>query len=226
MRWRIGVLIGVLFTQACASAPHDYAAYLHHMPRSILVLPPRNESTEVMAPYIYLSTVTRPLAEQGYYVFPVAVIDALMKENGLPMPEDMAQVPLAKIREIIDPDAVLYMTIKDWGTKYRLIDSVTTVHLAGQLVDTDTGTLLWEGEFKLQRSSSEGQSDPIAMLIVAVISQIVSNYVDPTRGVARMNNTQLFLNPLDGLLVGARNPLHPDDQRKRREEQNRQIAEE
>ena len=82
----------ILLVQGCATAtvkPFDYSAYLAHMPRSILVLPPTNESTEVMAPYIYLSTVTRPLAEQGYYVFPVAVIDSMMKENGLSSPEEM-----------------------------------------------------------------------------------------------------------------------------------------
>jgi hypothetical protein len=54
-------------------------------------------------------------------VFLVAFVDILMKQNGLPHPEDMAQVPLDRIREVIDPDAVLYTTIKDWGTKYRLI---------------------------------------------------------------------------------------------------------
>ncbi len=62
----------------CATTPYDYAPYRQHMPRSILVLPPLNKSVEVNAPYSYLSTVTRPLAECGYYVFPVAVIDAFL----------------------------------------------------------------------------------------------------------------------------------------------------
>ena len=226
-RWQLGLLSGLLFAQGCVSpTPPDYAAYLDHMPRSILVLPPINESTEVMAPYIYLSTVTRPLAERGYYVFPVAFIDILMKQNGLPQPEDMAQAPLTKIREIIDPDAVLYMTVKDWGTKYRLIDSVTRVHLVGRLIDTDTGALLWQGEHLVERSSSEGQSDVISMLVVAVIQQIVSNFIDPTRNVARMNNTQLFLNDFNGLLIGVRHPRYEEDQRRRREILNRHIAEE
>ena len=56
----------------CATTSTDYRAYIQHMPRSILVLPPLNESAEVLAPYSFLSTITRPLAERGYYVFPVA----------------------------------------------------------------------------------------------------------------------------------------------------------
>ena len=178
-----------------------------------------------MAPYIYLSTVTRPLAERGYYVFPVAVIDALMKENGLPHPDDMAGVPLSKIREIIGPDAVLYMTVLDWGTKYRLIDSVTKVHLAGTLIDVDTETVLWQGEHLVEHSSSQGASDPIGMLVAAVVSQIVSSIVDPTRGVARQNNTVLFLNQRSGLLFGGRHPDYEAALRQRREELNRSIAE-
>ena len=56
------VLFGLFGWLGCAGIPpHDYSAYLDHMPRSILVLPPVNESTAVMAPYIYLATVTRPL---------------------------------------------------------------------------------------------------------------------------------------------------------------------
>ena len=68
-----GLFLGLILLEGCR-APHDYSAYLDHMPRSILVLPPLNNSLEPVAPYIYLSTVTRPLAERGYYVFPVAVI--------------------------------------------------------------------------------------------------------------------------------------------------------
>jgi hypothetical protein len=45
----------------------------------------------------YLSTLTKPLAEKGYYVLPVAVIDQFLKENGLPTPAEMNGIPLEKI---------------------------------------------------------------------------------------------------------------------------------
>jgi len=48
--------------------PYNYAALEQSKPRSILVLPPVNNTVEVDAPYIYLSTISRPLAEKGYYV--------------------------------------------------------------------------------------------------------------------------------------------------------------
>lgn len=71
------------------------------------VLPPLNQDTDIKDTYDCLSTVTRPLAEMGYYVHPVAVVDQFMKENGLPTAGEMHQVPLDKIRDIIGADAVL-----------------------------------------------------------------------------------------------------------------------
>lgn len=217
-------LLVSFFVQGCANQKRvDYSNYLEHMPRSILVLPPQNESTEVMAPYIYLSTVTRPLAERGYYVFPVAVIDALMKENGVPSPYEMAQVPLNKIREIINPDAVLYMTIQEWGTEYRILDSATTVRLWGRIVDTDTGIVIWEGKETVVHSSSSGQSGIVEMLVAALVNQIVSTLTDPSHDVACETNSRLFLNEDDGLLIGERCSGYEEDQREHRALQNQAI---
>ncbi len=59
----------ILITSGCATTPYDYSAFEKSRPRSIVVIPPNNNSIDVNAPYIYLSTLTRPLAEKGYYVF-------------------------------------------------------------------------------------------------------------------------------------------------------------
>ncbi len=220
------LLSGILLLQGCATTtpPFDYGAYMQHMPASILVFPPCNESAEVMAPYIYLSTVTRPLAERGYYVFPVAVIDKLMKENGISSPDEMAQVPIDKINEIIDPDAILYITIKQWGTKYQILNSTIVVHVEGQLVHADTGTVLWQGGQKAVRNSSNGQNGIIEMLIAALINQIVSTYIDPSREIAQTANNHLFTNPNNGLLLGKRHNQFEADQRLCRERMNKTIA--
>ena len=67
---RAGILFAALLLAGCASRPpYDYTNYRQHPPRSILVLPPLNQSTDIRGTYSYLSTVTYPLAEMGYYVF-------------------------------------------------------------------------------------------------------------------------------------------------------------
>jgi len=211
--------IGALLIQGCAATTpksHDYSGYLAHMPRSILVLPPQNQSTEVMAPYIYLSTISRVLAEKGYYVYPVAVVDAMMKDNGAPTPEDMARIPLKKIKEIIGPDAVLYLTISEWGAKYQLVATTAVVHIRARLVDTATGTLLWEGEHSVVQDQASGSGgNLLQMMVAALVAKIVTNVSDPTREIAYRCNYELFDAPHDGLLFGEHNQAFAEEQRRR-----------
>lgn len=196
---------------ACASTePYDYTAFLAHAPRSVLVLPPLDNSVEVEATYGYLSTVTRPLAERGYYVFPVAVVDRLLRDNGLADPADMHAAPLDRIREIFGADAVLYLTIQDWGTSYRVLDSATEVTVEAHLVDVASGTEIWSATDSAVASSSSGSGNLVGMLVGAVVGQIASSVSDPSTGVARACNYELFCDE-DGLLVGPLSPEYGQD---------------
>lgn len=208
-------LVAALVATGCATAPgYDYSAYRADPPRSILVLPPINNTVEVGAPYVYLSTVTRPLAEAGYYVYPVAVIDAFMKENGLPDPTEMQSVPLHKIDEIIGPDAVLYTTIEQWGQKYHVLSSNTTIEVSARLVDADTGILLWDGSAQAIEGSNSGQGGLLAALIVALVDQIVDTTADRSHEVARMANVNMVGDRHNGLPLGPYNPNHVTDPRR------------
>src|SRR5215203_5425701 len=97
------------------------------MSRWILGMPSLDELPATNASYDYLSTVTEPPAERGYYGFPVAMVDVMMRENGLPTPGEMHDVSLSKLGEVFDADAVLYITVKEWGTSYHVLESATTV---------------------------------------------------------------------------------------------------
>jgi len=211
------VWLWIVSLTACQVSPYkpfNYRPYLDHMPASILILPPVNQSMEVMAPYKYLSTITRPIAEKGYYVFPVAVIDALMKENGVTTPEDMHQIPLAKIKQIINPDAILYVTIKEWGTKYKVLDSQTIIIVYAKLIHTESETVIWQNERQVVKSSTNNSNSLAEMLIAALINQVMSNFLDPSIEVARGLNNLLYYNSTDGLLSGKYHPLFDENQKK------------
>ncbi len=194
------LLMTLIITGCSTPTPYNYDALIASEPRSILVIPPKNNSVEVKAPYIYLSTISKPLGEKGYYVFPVAVIDTFLKENGLPTPEEMNLVPLDKLYEHIGADAVLYSEIKDWGQKYKLMTSETVVHVTMKLVDGKTGMLLWSADSYAVESSSTGNG--ILDLITAAASQIINSVYDQTSDVSRMANNIAFNNPNKGLLNG------------------------
>ncbi len=195
-------------------APYNYANYRAHPPRSILVLPPLNESTDVRGTYGYLSTVTVPLAEMGYYVYPVAVVDQFLKENGQPTAGEMHQIPPAKIREIVGADAVLYVTLKRYGTKYQVLNSATTASVKASLVDTASGLTLWEGSATVQQNSasenSAGGSGILGVLVAGAVSaavdQAVNSSTDKAHEVCRLANAQLFLAKNRGLPYGPYSP--------------------
>ena len=202
----------VLLTGCAATKSYDYSALKQSKPRSILVLPPLNNSPDIRATYSFLSTVTVPLAESGYYVFPVALVDQTFKENGLPSPGEMHQAPLGKMAEIFGADAALFITIDQYGSVYQIIDSAVIVTANARLMDTRTGQLLWEG--KASASSSEGQNNSgslAVMLISSLIKQIVGSIGDQGYPIARITSARLLTARPGGLLHGPRSPLYEKD---------------
>ena len=188
----------VLAAMVTGAAP-SYAAEPVILPRSILILPPTNRSVEVNAPYIFLSTITRPLAEKGYYVFPVAVIDRFMRENGLQVPAEMHAIPLEKLREHIHPDAVLYVEILDWGQKYQVLSSKAVVSANLKLVDAHTGNVIWESRAYASESPGSSTNNGLAgLLIQAVADQVIGSLSDKTYELSRAANDQAIARLPDG----------------------------
>jgi hypothetical protein len=192
---------GILLLTGCVAPlpPKDYTALHLSKPRSILVLPPVNQSTEVIASYSVLTTVTRPLSELGYYVIPVVMADHLLKENGMALPDEMHQAPLEKLRTVFGVDAVLYITIEKYGSKYQLIASNTVVFAHAKLLDAHTGSELWQSRVSITFAGQAG-------LIEALVEQVMNKLVDQPHNVAAMATFQLVSVPGQGLPKGPRHP--------------------
>jgi hypothetical protein len=208
--------VAVVLASGCAApAKPDYGVYRMHMPRSVLVLPPLNNSVDVKATYGYLSTISRPLAECGYYVFPVAVVDAFMRENGLPTPGEMHAVSLEKIHEVFGADAVLYVTIEEYGQKYQILSSTTIVKARAALVDAVTGETLWEGRSQAVQSSGDSGGGIIGALLTAALTQMLSSASDNAHNLAVQANSRMVFDAETGLLFGPYSPAHSMDPRGR-----------
>ena len=69
----------------CVSAPprYNYTQFRTEGPRSILVVPVINKSIDVNAPDYFLATIATPLAERGYYVFPINMVKSVLADDGL-----------------------------------------------------------------------------------------------------------------------------------------------
>lgn len=206
------LVAGFAMLGACAAPvkPVDYTSYRKSNPSSILVLPPLNHSPDIKATYGFLSTVSRPLAEGGYYVFPVTLVDQTFKENGLQNPAEMHEAPLNKLREIFGADAVLYITIESYGPSYMVVSSDTVVTASARLVDLKTGELLWSG--KATASSAETDSNNnmtlAGLLFKAIVKQVVSSAVDQGHDISGITASRLLSPGAGGLLYGPRSPMY------------------
>ncbi|MFL9880481.1 DUF799 domain-containing protein [Herbaspirillum rhizosphaerae] len=208
------LLLAVLAT-GCATQqkPYDYAAFKESRPRTILVLPPLNNSPEVAATYGMMSQVTYPLAESGYYVLPVTLVDETFKQNGLTTAADIHEVAPAKLREIFGADAGLYVTVKNYGTSYVVVNSVTVVTAEAKLIDLRSGKVIWNGE--ASASSNENQSNNnnvLGMLVSALVNQIIATTTDASYNIAGITSSRLLMaGRKNGMLYGPRSPKYQSD---------------
>lgn len=191
-------LLPALLFVGCAThqvQPYDYTAFKASKPKSIVVLPPLNNSPEVNATYGMLSQMSYPLAEAGYYVLPVAAVDETFKQNGLTNAADIHAVDRQKLREIFGADAGLYVTITKYGSVYTVLNSEVVVSAEAKLVDLKTGALLWEG--KASASSAEQNNNNnggglIGALVAAAVKQIINSTTDASYPVAGVASNRLL----------------------------------
>lgn len=199
-----------LLLTGCAAQPQrnvDYSAFRESKPASILVLPPLNASVDPAATVAVLAQATLPLAESGYYVVPVGVMNETFRENGLDSPEDIHEVSPAKLREIFGADAALYLTVTQYGSSYRVLTSSITVAIDAALIDLRTGTKLWDGNKSITQSGNGGGNSLIGMLAQAIVDQMVNNLSDRSFGVAGLTSRALLsASRPGGMPYGPRSP--------------------
>lgn len=200
-----------LLMAACSTPPAhmDYTAFKDAKPRSILVLPPINHTFSVKASYSFLSQMTHPLAESGYYVVPVGMELETFHQNGVSMPDEMAQIPAEKLHSIFGADAALYSTVTAYGSTYQVIDTVTMVSITAKLVDLKTGSVLWSGQAMASNKSSDNTNgNLIGQLIGAAVKKVGDSISDSSYPLAGIASERLLAaGPQNGsLLYGPRSP--------------------
>ncbi len=194
----------------CATRPAqvDYSNLMKAKPASILVLPPLNDSTEINATAGVWAHATRPLAEAGYYVLPVTLVDETFRQNGVQTAFDAQAVSRKKLHEFFGADAALYTKIRQYGTTYKVLSSETRVEIECRLIDLRTGVLLWQGEAVASSAEQQqSQGGLIGALVGALVSQIMNTSMDAAFNYAGIADARLLGAPrYNGLLYGPRSP--------------------
>ena len=191
--------------------PVDYSAFTQAKPASLLVLPPVNDSPEVNATPGVWAQATRPLAEAGYYVLPVTLVDETFRQNGLNMAAETHEVSPQKLREFFGADAAVYLRVKRYGTSYAVLASDTRVEVEGRIVDLRSGELLWQGTAFASslEQQQRAQGGLVGLLVTALVNQIVGTATDAAFNYASIANQRLLGAPrYNGVLPGPRSPLY------------------
>lgn len=203
----------LLVLQGCATPakPYDYAAFHAAKPASIIVLPPVNATPEVLATPGVMAQVTLPLAESGYYVLPVSLVDETLKQNGVLTADEAQAIDRTKLREIFGADAGLYLKVTRYGSVYRVINSETAVTLEARLVDLRSGQLLWDGSASASSAeqNNNNQAGLVGLLVKALVEQIVASTTDKSYPIAGIASDRLLgAGRPNGLLFGPRSPRY------------------
>lgn len=197
MRYAL-ISVSLFFLGGCAAnlKVYDLATYKQVAPRSILVVPVVNESLDVEASNYVLSTLTVPLAELGYYVFPVNTVKIVLEQEGLHEPEQIRRMEPQQLAALFGADAVLYVTIKRWDAQYALISTTVTVEFEYEMRSSD-GRKIWEATKQMAYAPQQSQAGhPVAVLIAAAITAAITraapNYLPLTR---QANTAVLVMEP-------------------------------
>jgi len=183
----IGIILAVSLLSACATAPSpkSYSAFNSERPRSILVVPTLNNTGNIQAPEFFLSTISRPFAERGYYVFPAYMLKRLLEEDGLSDAGLVHATDASRLGGLFGCDSVLFVTIQRWDSKYLVLSTTTNVAFDYTLKSCKTGNTLWQDKQELvyspqQNSSGNPLADLIAQAIVAALEKGAPNYMPLT----------------------------------------------
>ena len=95
----------------------QYAKMYEEKPITLLVMPPINNSTNVEAKDLLYTSISRPLAEAGYYVIsPLLAMDILKAESAYDS-EMFFDAPLTSFQNYFGADAVVFSVIDTWAKK-------------------------------------------------------------------------------------------------------------
>jgi len=177
------VLATLLAFGGCANRPArpDYSQFRSEAPRSILVVPVINRTVDVNAPDYFLATIARPLAERGYYVFPVNMVKSVMSDDGLSDANLVHSGDPRRLGEIFGTDAIMYISIERWDAKYVVLSTSVTVELNYVLKSAHTGQELWKNHqlivYSPQANNGGGVAGLVANAIAAAITKASPNYI-------------------------------------------------
>lgn len=170
---RLSMILGLcsaMLLAGCASGPRQFAFDEPEL-RSILVVPVINETNSVEADTLMHATVTTPLANMGYYAFPVDTVKFVLESESLYEPERVRELGPVKLAEMFHADSVLFIKVTYWDAQYIVLNTKTKVTAEYELFKAD-GTSLWKDTITFAKDSSSQNASLLGLMVDAAVAAI------------------------------------------------------
>ena len=168
-------------------------AFIAAAPRSILVVPVINKSLDVDAPSYVLAILPVPIAEKGYYVFPVNTTKYVLEQEGFYEGERIHEQPTANLAKLFDADAVLYVVINRWDAQYAILSTTVTVEFEYRLISRDGNELWRETKRMVYTPQNNNSGSPMSMIISAAINAAMARAAPNYIPLTQMANRSVFI---------------------------------
>lgn len=160
----------------------QYAKMYEEKPVTLLVMPPINNSTNVEAKELLYTSISRPLAEAGYYVIsPLLAMDVLKAESAYDS-ELFFDAPLTTFQNYFGADAVVFSVIDKWAKKGTGIETkiryvIKSAHTNEILFDRSCDLYL---DLSVE-SDSKGWLGALVDLAASAINTAVTDHINAAR---------------------------------------------
>lgn len=178
-----------------------YAKLYEEKPVSILVMPPINNTSNVEAKDLLYTSVSRNIAEAGYYVIsPLIAMDVLRNESAYDA-EYFMNSSLGKFKEYFGVDAVVFAIIENWAKEGWIIHTKVNY----MMKSTTTNEILFERscDLHLDLMKSSGTGGLLGVLVDAIATAVDVAMTEHIEA-ARYANHYVF----DDLPYGKYSPLY------------------
>ncbi len=119
MKKIFSIIVLIVLASSCGTMNkltrgEQYATLYEEKPVTLLIMPPINYSTDVEAKEFLYTSISRPLAEAGYYVISPLLAMEVFKSESAYDSELFVNGPFDKFREFFGADALVFSEIKSW----------------------------------------------------------------------------------------------------------------
>lgn len=164
--------------------------YESNKPKTIVLLPPENTTSNNDIEYKAYPILFQELARRGYYVISPEIVKTVFIANKFENAGRINTIPVQNIGEVFGADAVMRCRVTEWSKKYVIIHTSINVGFDLELFDARTGELLWQCENVVSKSPNNNNNSILGALVSNAVSAVVGQYEPVAEENARkMTNT-------------------------------------